>query len=583
VALVGTIGISIGQPFLLNAFTKLAAVWFPNKHRATVTGVLFLAMFLGIGLGEALTPLLLTKYRFGGMQMIYGVATAASCLLFLIFARSKPPTPPEPAEEETRALVLEGFKSMLRQREVYLLSLALLLGSGIVNAVFTLIDGLGREHGITAAQGVTLTIVLLVAGIIGSIALPAISDEIRQRKLIILLGILGAVPATLCLALGHGYGFELTCFFVLGFCITGVTPVAYQYGAEITHPAPEGASNGIFALVVQASGLLIVLMDALKSVFHDSYVPSLVGLAIMLGASGLLFLSAKESPDMLRSRNAKPGRKTVFLTGASSGIGASLKKNLLQHGYEVWGTSRNVDRLEILPNFHPVSMSLEDAESIRNAWSMAVAESGGIDVVIQNAGEGHFGSIEEMPKEHSDQIWSILVTGPLLIFQLAATHFRPRGSGTIVGISSLAAEMPPPFFGHYSAAKAAISSLLSGLWMELKPFGVRVLDVRPGDIRTEFDFKAPWFVPDGSPYAIWTEEGKKENQKSMKQAPPPSLVSKAVLNALSSNGETLIIRTGDFFQAGLAPIVSMIIPRTWMLHLIRLTYGQDRADKKSEG
>ena len=100
--------------------------------------------------------------------------------------------------------------------------------------------------------------------------------------------------------MGTGFNFEAVCFFVLGFCVTGVTPVAYQYGAEITHPAPEGASNGIFALVVQASGLLIVLMDGLKSSFHNSYMPSLVGLGVMISASGLLFLLAKESPEMHR-------------------------------------------------------------------------------------------------------------------------------------------------------------------------------------------------------------------------------------------------------------------------------------------
>lgn len=300
VALIGTVGISIGQPFLLNAFTKLAAVWFPSGHRATVTGVIFLAMFLGIGIGEALSPYLLQHYQFGGMQMIYGIATAVAATLFLIFARSKPPTSPGPIGDEARALVMDGFRSMLKQREVYLLSLALFIGSGIVNAVFTLIDGLGREKGLTSEQGVTLTIILLVAGIIGSIALPTLSDGIRRRKLIILLGIFGAVPATLCLSLGHGFYFELIFFFLLGFCITGVTPVAYQYGAEITHPAPEGASNGIFALVVQASGLLIVLMDALKSLFHDSYIPSLIGLAVMMAASGVLFISAKESPKMLK-------------------------------------------------------------------------------------------------------------------------------------------------------------------------------------------------------------------------------------------------------------------------------------------
>ena len=302
VALIGSIGIAVGQPFLLNAFTKLAALWFPQKQRATITGVIFLATFLGIGLGEALGPGLLRAFQFQGMQMIYGVTTAVTAALFLIFARSKPPTPPGPPEDEARALVLDGFKMMLKRREVYFLSFALFIGSGIVNAVFTLIDGLSREKGLTTEQGVTLTIVLLAAGIIGSVVLPVFSDAARQRKMIILLGIFGAVPSTLCLAMGTGFNFEAVCFFVLGFCVTGVTPVAYQYGAEITHPAPEGASNGLFALVVQASGLLIVLMDALKSSFHNSYVPSLVGLGVMIAASGLLFLMAKESPEMHRRR-----------------------------------------------------------------------------------------------------------------------------------------------------------------------------------------------------------------------------------------------------------------------------------------
>ena len=307
IALIGSIGIAVGQPFLLNAFTKLAALWFQQKQRATITGVIFLAVFLGIGLGEALGPGLLHAFQFKGMQMIYGVATLIVVALFLIFARSKPPTPPGPPADEVRALVLDGLKKMLKQREVYLLSFALFIGSGIVNAVFTVIDGFGREKGLTTEQGVALTVVLLAAGIIGSIVLPVLSDAVRQRKTIILLGIFGAVPATLCLAMGKGFGFEIASFILLGFCVTGVTPVAYQYGAEITHPAPEGTSNGIFALVVQASGLLIVLMDSLKSAFHNSYIPSLVGLAVMIAASGLLFLLAKESPEMHRRQAQRMG------------------------------------------------------------------------------------------------------------------------------------------------------------------------------------------------------------------------------------------------------------------------------------
>jgi MFS family permease len=297
-ALVGSIGISMGQPFLLNAFTKLAAEWFPQKQRATITGLIFLSLFLGIGLGESLSPTMVNHFGFGGMQLIDGIASAAAAAIFLVFARAKPPTPPSPPGEEIRALVLDGIKQILRNRSVYLLSLALLIGSGIVNGVFTLIDGLDQEKGLGVDQGVLLVALLLLGGIVGSVVVPAISDGIRRRKPILLVGLFFAVPATIGLVLVRSFAVETVLFFVVGFCMTGFTPLAYQYGAEITHPAPEGTSNGIFALVVQASGLLIVLMDALRGPFHNSYIPSFIGLAVLLAGSGALLFSLKESPKM---------------------------------------------------------------------------------------------------------------------------------------------------------------------------------------------------------------------------------------------------------------------------------------------
>jgi MFS family permease len=303
-ALIGAIGISIGQPFLLNAFTKLAATWFPQKQRATITGVMFLALFAGIGLGETLGPALVSASGFAGMQIIYAVATTASVAFFLVFARAKPPTSASPQGEDSRALVLDGLRQILKKRDVYLMSLALFLGSGIVNGVFTLIDGIGKEKSFSVEQGVLLTTVLLLGGIVGSIVIPAISDSIRRRKPLLLIGLFLAVPATLGLALGRGFAAEFTSFFIMGFCITGLTPLAYQYGAEITHPAPEGTSNGIFALVVQASGFLILLMDGLKSAFKGSYMPSITGLALLLAISGVLLCFIKESPEMSR-RSAK--------------------------------------------------------------------------------------------------------------------------------------------------------------------------------------------------------------------------------------------------------------------------------------
>jgi MFS family permease len=307
-AIIGTIGISIGQPFLLNAFTKLAAEWFPQKQRATITGVIFLALFLGIGLGESLGPTIVNRHGFSGMQMGYAIAAAATTVLFLVLARAKPPTPASPPGEEVRVLVFDGLKQIVKNRSVYILSLALFLGSGIVNGVFTLIDGLGHEKGLTVDQGVLLAAVLLLGGIVGSVVIPALSDALRRRKPVLIAGLFLAVPSTIGLVLGTGFIFEIIAFFAVGFCVTGLTPVAYQYGAEITFPAPEGTSNGIFALMVQASGLLIVLMDALRGVFNNSYVPSFIGLAILLAGSGVFLFSLKESPK-LQSRTAATGMR----------------------------------------------------------------------------------------------------------------------------------------------------------------------------------------------------------------------------------------------------------------------------------
>jgi MFS family permease len=120
----------------------------------------------------------------------------------------------------------------------------------------------------------------------------------RRRKPVLIAGLFLAVPATIGLVLGTSFVFDVITFFVVGFCITGLTPVAYQYGAEITHPAPEGTSNGVFALMVQASGLLIVAMDALRGAFNNSYVPSFIGLAVLLAGSGVFLFTLKESPKL---------------------------------------------------------------------------------------------------------------------------------------------------------------------------------------------------------------------------------------------------------------------------------------------
>ncbi|MDX6765163.1 MAG: SDR family NAD(P)-dependent oxidoreductase [Candidatus Methylacidiphilales bacterium] len=272
----------------------------------------------------------------------------------------------------------------------------------------------------------------------------------------------------------------------------------------------------------------------------------------------------------------REGIKTnVFLTGASSGIGRAIASALLDEGYEVWGTARDLRHLSELRGLHPLEMDFLVPGSVEKAWARALEEAGSIDVVIQNAGWGHFGSIEETDSAAAQRQWVVLVDGPLTLLRLAAAHLRQRKRGWIIGISSLAGEMPMPFFAHYSAGKAALSALLAGLWMELHPFGVRVVDLRPGDIRTPFNEVAGKTIPDQSPYQPWIRRAWDENCRLLSLAPGPELVAKLILRMLRKGDAPAMKRCGSFFQAVIGPLGSVFLSRTGLLDSIRKYYQLD--------
>ena len=304
-----TIGLAIAQPFLLNAFTKLAALWFPLKQRATIVGVLFLAVFLGIAIGEALTPYLVIQFGFASMQLIYGVVAAVSAVIFLIFVRDRPPTPASPPGFEERALMLDGLKQILRLRDFYYLSFALFVGFGVFNGLSTWVESIVRPKGLSITEAGDLGGLMLIGAIIGAVLMPALSDRARKRKPFLLFGFMLSIPPMIGITFGTSYGLLLLAFFIFGLFTTGVAPVAYQYGAEITFPAPEGTSNGLFALVGQLSVIFILGMgwsnDAL-----GTFVPSLLILIGLIVVGCILLSLIKESPMMGKKREA-PIESTV--------------------------------------------------------------------------------------------------------------------------------------------------------------------------------------------------------------------------------------------------------------------------------
>ena len=271
-------------------------------------------------------------------------------------------------------------------------------------------------------------------------------------------------------------------------------------------------------------------------------------------------------------------KKTVFLTGASSGIGAATAELLSQKGYSIWGTTRDVNRVAAQAPFHPIEMRLEDTGSVEAAWKEVVRRAGQIDIVIQNAGAGIFGAIEEVAIDDARWQWQVLVEGPLQLLKLAAGHLRPRGEGLIIGVSSLAAELPMPFSAHYSAGKAAFSALLAGLSMELEPFHVRVVDLRPGDIRTAFNDDLPKTMPADSAYLPWAQQGWKETASLMDKAPPPELIARAIETIIVADKTPVLVRSGTFFQATLSPFGARFMSRRALLNSIRSYYGLDHVD-----
>src|SRR5437868_6679164 len=137
--------------------------------------------------------------------------------------------------------------------------------------------------------------------------------------------------------------------------------------------------------------------------------------------------------------------KRIFLTGASSGIGRAIAEALTRRGYQVWGTSRDSSRLPPLLNFHPVALDLSDESSIGAAFANAESEAGAFDVVINNAGSGHFGPAAAMPMHELRREFEVLVFGQIHLMQLALRGMRERNSGMMINVTSLASRLPLPF------------------------------------------------------------------------------------------------------------------------------------------
>jgi MFS family permease len=290
-----TVGLAVAQPFLLNSWTKVPAQWFGIDERATMVGLVTLSNLVGIAIGEAVPPILLD----GGMsiqteQLIFGSLAAFSSVLFLILAREKPPTPPCPPGQETRALMLDGLKHALKVRDFWYFLIVAFIGLAIFNGVSTWVEPIIRPRGFTPTDAGTLGALMVVGGIVGAVVMPTFSDKQRKRVRYLLFGFLLAIPGLLGVTYATNFWLLMASGFWLGFFLISTSPIGFQYAAEITQPTPEGTSNGLIQLFGQASAIYVSIMVALKS-SDGSFTPSLL-LAVGLIIAGLILITQMKDP-----------------------------------------------------------------------------------------------------------------------------------------------------------------------------------------------------------------------------------------------------------------------------------------------
>jgi len=301
---ISQIGLAVAQPFILNAATKVAGCWFPVDERATAVGIATLSQFIGIICAMIVTPLLVTQnaegaYQLSTMLLTYGIISAAGAVLLLIFLKENPASQAGAGGPEQRFKVFEGLRHILGLKDMRYMLLLFFLGLGMFNAISTCIDQICQIKGMSTEQTGLVGGMMLIAGIIGAVILPVLSDKFRKRKAFILVGMIFMTPGLIGLTVFTGYIALLLSSFVLGFFLLGAcAPVGFQYCAEVSIPAPESTSQGLLLLVGQISGILFIF-----GMHRIGMIPSLfvfVGFSIV---GIILSAMIKESP-MIQDQKA---------------------------------------------------------------------------------------------------------------------------------------------------------------------------------------------------------------------------------------------------------------------------------------
>jgi NAD(P)-dependent dehydrogenase (short-subunit alcohol dehydrogenase family) len=240
--------------------------------------------------------------------------------------------------------------------------------------------------------------------------------------------------------------------------------------------------------------------------------------------------------------------KVVLITGGSSGIGKAVGAFLFHQGFTVYGTSRNPEKITNSA-FPLIALDVRNIQSINQAIAQVISISGRIDVVINNAGVGITGPIEETPISEIKNNFDINFFGPIEIMKAVLPQMRVQNSGLIINITSIAGYMGLPYRGVYSASKGALELVTEALRMEVKSFGIQITNVAPGDFATNIAssrFHCPLIK--GSAYEIPYGSTLRMMDQQVDSGSNPDEIGQLIYQIIQNPNPKVHYKVGSFLQ-----------------------------------
>lgn len=234
-------------------------------------------------------------------------------------------------------------------------------------------------------------------------------------------------------------------------------------------------------------------------------------------------------------------KKVILITGATSGIGSQTAQYLSKKGHIVYGAGRRADKLEQLKAFgvHGVKLDITDEQSMLAAVDEIISTEGRIDVLVNNAGYGSFGAVEDVELAEAKQQFEVNLFGLARLTQLILPHMRKQRSGKIINISSMGGRITTYFGAWYHATKYALEGFSDALRMEVKEFGIDVILVEPGGIKTDWGSIAADHLADSAkngPYKLAAQKAADGMRKlyNGKMMSDPIVIAKIIAKAIAT-------------------------------------------------